>query len=312
MASPSSRPIFDAHHHLWSLATCHYPWLAARGQRRFFGDPTPIQRDYLVKDFRSDVAPLEIVGSVHVQVGVIESDAVRETTWLQGIRGSDGVLPSAIVGFADLRRRDLEQHLAHHQDSGAFRGVRQIIGRHTSEDFESESMTLLADPRFLQGLVTLERLALTFDLQLIERQYDAAISLFRRVPELKTALCHFGSPWDLSRDGFERWRRAMRDFSRLDNVSIKFSGFGMFKPDWKTGDMRPYVETSLDLFGPDRCMTGSNFPVDKLYGSYTRIWDAIDELIDDPSIKERVTVTNAARFYSVRLAEARSNSFLRD
>jgi predicted TIM-barrel fold metal-dependent hydrolase len=306
----AKRKIFDAHHHLWALGACRYPWLMARGERRFFGDPTPIQRDYLAEEFLSDAADYELIGSAHIQVGTDEDDAVLETRWLQEVSELHECVPSGIVGFADLRRPDLDQLLSAHAASTAFRGVRQIIGRHPSEDGKTGSATLLDDPRFLRGLKLLERRNLTFDLQLTENQYWGALRLFRHAPDLKAVLCHFASPWDLSKDGFERWRGAMRAFAEFPQMSIKLSGFGMFKPDWALEDVKPYVDAALELFGPKRCMTGSNFPVDKLYGDYGRIWRAVEALITDQRTRDRVMFENAMEFYSAPLAESRSNSAL--
>ena len=70
--SDTPLPIIDAHHHLWDLSVCHYPWLMARGKKRFFGDPTPIQKNYLPQDLRQDALGFDIVNSVHIQVGVAE------------------------------------------------------------------------------------------------------------------------------------------------------------------------------------------------------------------------------------------------
>ena len=95
------RRIVDAHHHLWDLDVCHYPWLMARGVERFFGDPTPIQKNYGVADLREDAAGYDLVASVHVQVGVTPGDEVRETAWLQQTGDADG-LPSAIVAYCEL------------------------------------------------------------------------------------------------------------------------------------------------------------------------------------------------------------------
>ncbi|MEL7491045.1 MAG: amidohydrolase family protein [Pseudomonadota bacterium] len=295
------RQIFDAHHHLWDLDQCHYPWLMAKGVKRFFGDPAPIQKNYLVADFRKDAAAFELVGSTHIQVGVEEPDAVKETKWLQAQSDSDS-LPNAIVSFADLSADNIDEILTKHAQSENFRGIRQIVGRHPGEDAATGTGDLIEDPRFLRGLKLLERKNLSFDLQLIEANYEGAIRLFLRLPELRLAICHFASPWDLSLDGYMRWRSAMKEFAALPLCRIKFSGFGMFKPDWTAKDIKPFVETALELFGEDRCMAGSNFPVDKLYGGYDRIWRALEELTVDESLLRKITVTNGANFYDVDLA----------
>ncbi len=296
------RCIYDAHHHLWALGQCRYPWLKAKGEKRFFGDPTPIQKDYLTKDFLEDASGFHVLGSTHIQVGVVEDDAIRETTWLQETADQATGVPSAIVGFADLTSNDIDEALAAHGRHDHFRGIRQIIGRHPIEDQKTKSGALLEDPRFLNGLRSLEREGLRFDLQMIEPQYQSAARLFSEVPELAIAICHFASPWDLSSDGFRRWRNAMAAFAALPCCYFKFSGFGMFKMHWTASDIAPYVETALTLFGENRCMAGSNFPVDKLYGDYGRIWRALETIINDANVLEKVTLTNAARFYGVDLA----------
>lgn len=271
----------------------------ARGIKRFFGDPTPIQKNYLVPDLLNDADDFELIGSTHIQVGVEEEDSVKETLWLQKVSATEPHLPNAIVAFADLRREDLEDHLAQHRTAANLRGIRQIIGRHPVEDKQNKSGELLHDPTFLRGLETLERVELSFDLQLTEDHYGDAETVIKQVPALKIAICHFASPWDLSRDGYERWRKAITKFADFPNVHFKFSGFGMFKPDWTARDIEPYVECALELFTPDRCMAGSNFPVDKLYGEYNRIWNALIELLPDPDVLKKVTLANGLEFYGV-------------
>ncbi|MEO0613095.1 MAG: amidohydrolase family protein [Pseudomonadota bacterium] len=299
----AKRQIFDAHHHLWDLGHCSYPWLMARGVKRFFGDPAPIQKNYLCTDFLEDASDYDLVGSTHIQVGVAEEDSVRETQWVQSLNDDAAgaqKITAAIVGFADLTSTAFADDLARHARCDAFRGIRQIIGRHPGEDAKTNSAALLDEPRFAQNLALLAKRGHSFDLQLTEHQYDRAIEVFSTVPDLAVALCHFGSPWDLSKEGFGRWRTAMTRFAALPRTTIKFSGFGMFKPDWTAHDIAPYVETALALFGPERCMAGTNFPVDKLYGDYNRIWRALDHLVTDDDVRAKVTRTNAMAFYRVR------------
>ena len=75
--------IIDAHHHLWELDEMNHTWLAERGVKRFFGDPSPIQKNYFVPDFKTDNGNIPIVGSVHVQCGVALEHNVKETEFVQ-------------------------------------------------------------------------------------------------------------------------------------------------------------------------------------------------------------------------------------
>ena len=292
------RSIVDAHHHLWDLEACHYPWLMARGVQRFFGDPTEIQRNYLVDELRRDAADYELLGSVHVQVGVAEGDDLAETAWLESTANAAG-LPSAIVAYCDLTRPDaarrLEQHLAHTH----VRGIRQIVGRSAEEDAATGSDRLLDDPVWLENLGLLPELGLSFDLQLIPSQAVRAAEVLARVPDLKVALCHCGSPGDQHVQNRKTWAEGISLLASLPNVACKLSGFGMFNHKWTLESIRPLVETCIEAFGPARAMFGSNFPVDKLYRSYNELWRAYEDIVIGftASDQERLFAATARQFY---------------
>ena len=95
----------DAHHHLWDLSAVEYPWLNAKGVTRFFGDPAPIQRNYLLDEYRTDATPDGFTGSVHIQVGA--ADAWEEAVWVQSIADNNPDWPMAQVVYCDLTQPDL-------------------------------------------------------------------------------------------------------------------------------------------------------------------------------------------------------------
>ncbi|MEM7082023.1 MAG: amidohydrolase family protein [Pseudomonadota bacterium] len=296
----SRAPVIDAHHHLWDLGHCDYPWLMTPGVKRFFGDPTPIQKNYLPADFVRDAAPLSLAGSVHIQVGVSDADCLRETEWLAQLHQAAPHLPTAIVGFADLTQARFPAELDAHQKASAFRGVRQIIGRHPSEDRQNNSAAALDATCFITHLRELAARDLSFDLQLTEHQYARAFEVFAQVPELKVAICHVASPWDQTPDGFVNWCDAMTRFAQLPNCALKFSGFGMFRPDWTATHVAPYLVQALELFGAKRLMVGSNFPVDKLYGDHNRMYRAVAALTDRDTYTA-LTFDTASHFYRLGL-----------
>lgn len=269
----------------------------AHGERRFFGDPTPIQKNYLPEDFQGESRRHIPMKSVHIQVGVAPSDELKETAWLQ----SQAPLPTAIVAATDLSAPDLGLQLQRHQAHSKFRGVRQILGRHADEDRKHRSDELLENPNFIDGLKRLAREDLSFDLQIIPPQVPRVIAMLKKVPELRVALCHAGSPWDQTQEGLAEWHAGLQDLAALPNLVCKVSGLGMFNPGWQVQDLRPLVLAVIDIFGPQRVMLGSNFPVDKLYNSYDALWDAYDAITDGFSESERSLMYHdtAARFYRI-------------
>jgi len=271
-----------------------------RGVKRFFGDPSPIQRDYLVSDFRADFAQLPVTKSVHIQVGVALEDSLKETQWLQSCAMQAG-LPNAIVAFADLTAPDLADTLDQHAASPAFRGVRQIVGRSAQEDARTGTNTLLTDPAFARGLALLAERGLSFDLQLTPPLMQEAARVLGKVDGLSVALCHAGSPSDFSQDGLAAWRGGLEALAALPGIVCKLSGFGMFKPNWDKRHARPLIHTAIDVFGPDRIAFGSNFPVDKLYASYTQTMLTYFETAEEFSGAEidAMFAGNAEAFYRI-------------
>ncbi|MEL7296412.1 MAG: amidohydrolase family protein [Pseudomonadota bacterium] len=290
--------IVDAHHHLWDLQAVRYPWLLDRGTVRFFGDPTPIQKNYLVEDFKRDAEPLTLLGSVHIQVGAAADHELNETAWQQRNAETTG-LPSAIVAASDLTREDLGDALDGHARYDRLRGIRQIVGRAESEDLNTGTAQLLSNSAWIDGLHLLSDRQLSFDLQLTPTLLLKAAETFAAVPSLPVALCHAGSPMDFSAEGMRRWRAGLEALSELPNVHCKLSGFGMFNHDWTVSDIAPLVEFCIECFGVRRCMFGSNFPVDKLYRDYHSIWQAYAEICAPLSEQARheMFVANAATFY---------------
>jgi predicted TIM-barrel fold metal-dependent hydrolase len=290
--------IVDAHHHLWDLDACHYPWLMAKGVTRFFGDPTPIQKNYLVNDFRKDAGEYELDASVHIQVGVAPNDELRETAWLQKT-GDDTGLPSAIVAFCELDSPEAPKRLDDQLMYSRVKGVRQIIGRSTEEDNLTGSGQLLDNPVWRQNLALLSELGLSFDLQLTPGQVPRVAEVLAHTPATNIALCHCGSPWDQSASGLDSWRDGLRLLASLPNVYCKISGLGMFDHDWTVDSIRPIVESCIDIFGADRSMFGSNFPVDKLHASYSRVWRAYETITRGLGEREQAQLfrSTASKFY---------------
>ena len=288
--------MIDAHHHLWDLSAVNYPWLMARGVERFFGDPTPIQRDYLINEFRKEATAEGFGASVHIQVGA--ENSMDEARWVQSVADTNPDWPLKQVVFVDLTAPNLDAQLDAFQTLPSVVGVRQIVGRAPGEDAVTGTNTLLDNPDFVTGLQNAGRRGLSFDLQLIPELMGKTADFLARAPDTAVALCHAGSPHDRSNDGLARWADELRALSDLPQVSCKLSGLGMFDHDWQPEDFRAIVETCLDQFGPNRVMFGSNFPVDKLYSDYATLAKTYRDLVPR-EMHQAVFNDTAANFYSM-------------
>jgi predicted TIM-barrel fold metal-dependent hydrolase len=294
--------IVDAHHHLWNLNRIHYPWLMERGVVRFFGDPTPIQHDYLVGDFLDDIGDLPVTSSVHIQVGADSSDSIAETRWLQSEAQTTPLgIPNAIVAFCNLADENSEEILDAQAESGNLRGIRQIVGRSPDEDAKRGTGALLDNSIWIENLARLPSRRLSFDLQLIPEQLPQVTEVLGDIPDLRVALCHCGSPHDQSKDGLASWRKGLARLAELPNVYCKLSGFCMFEQNWDAERVRQTTLTAIDIFGVDRCMFGSNFPVEKLYVSYQTLYSSYLDIaaeFSEPQ-QQNLLADTARRFYRI-------------
>jgi predicted TIM-barrel fold metal-dependent hydrolase len=287
----------DAHHHLWDLEACDYPWLMAKGEQRFFGDPSSIQKNYLVSDFLNESTQYCPEKSVHIQVGTSKHDSLKETQWLQ----QQSPVPNAIVAFCDLSAENYQQQIDAQKAYSKVKGVRQIIGRHADEDSKHGSHTLLVSANWRKAMVYLTEQGLSFDLQMIPPQIDAVYKALQTIPNVKIALCHGGSPWDQSPSGLDSWQAGLKKLSTLPNVCCKVSGLGMFNNHWRDQDLASLIERIVDTFGPGKTMFGSNFPVDKLYRSYDNYWDCYRSAVKQYSCLEQhqMFYQTASNFYQM-------------
>ena len=284
----------DSHHHLWDLKAVHYPWLMEFGKPRFFGDPTPIQRDYLLEEHRAISQNHGFVASVHIQVGA--EDGLAEARWVDQVAHANPDWPMVQVAFCDLTASDREGQLDQFQALASVVGVRQIVGRSPEEDAKNGTNALIADPEFKAGLQSLASRGLSFDLQLIPELMEPMGKVLAQVPDLQVVLCHAGSPYDRSPDGIAKWAAGLAHLSALPNVSCKLSGLGMFDHDWTAETVRPIADVVMEQFGPDRVMFGSNFPVCSLSSTFDDLVERHMAIVPAEH-HGKVFHDNAARFY---------------
>jgi predicted TIM-barrel fold metal-dependent hydrolase len=292
--------IIDAHHHLWDLERHDYPWLKPT-TRHPAGDLTPICKSYRLADFLADARNQQLVKSVHLQAAM--AGPVQETAWLQGLADQPGAggFPHAIVAFADLADPAVEAVLERHCAHPNVRGIRFMLNYIEGDPLYcmTERGDWLADPQWLAGYALLEKYHLSFDLQVYPHQMAEAAALAARHPGIQLMLNHAGLPTRRDAGYLADWRNSMRTLAERPNVVAKISGLGMFEPDWTAGSIRPLVLDTIAIFGVDRCLFASNFPVDKLASDYDAIWHAFDQITADFTAAERQQLfhDNAAHFY---------------
>ena len=291
--------MIDAHHHLWDLGAVDYPWLMEKGKKRFFGDPTPIQRNYTIDEHIELAGAHGFKASVHIQVGA--ANALEEAKWVDKIAKQNPSWPMVQVAFCDLSLDDCEHQLDELQKLSSVVGVRQIIGRSPLEDTISGTNTLLESDAFKAGLQSISDRGLSFDLQIIPELSEQCADVFSQFQDLKVILCHAGSPYNRSTKGIAAWAEDLKHLSNLENVSCKLSGLGMFEHNWTETSVKPIVKTVINQFGPKRVMFGSNFPVDSLSSSFDDLYMRLNNIVGIKNTED-IFFQTAQRTYFSKLS----------
>ncbi len=302
--APAARAIVDAHHHVWDTQRNNHPWLRCDPPIPFrYGDYSAIRGPYLPARYRADAAPYRIRASVYVEAEWDPADPMGEMDYIAALRRREG-LPSVAVAQAWLDRGDCAVVLESHAARGFVRSVRhKPRSNRTAGDTASGGMT---DTAWRAGFARLASLGLRFDLQTPWWHLGEALALAADFPETQIILNHTGLPSDRSTEGVAAWRTAMARLAEAPNVAVKISGLGQPGHAWTADANRDIVLTTIDLFGVERCMFASNFPVDSLCGTFGAIYGGFERIVADFTADEQdaLFVENALRLYAIGGSDA--------
>jgi predicted TIM-barrel fold metal-dependent hydrolase len=295
-------PIVDAHQHFWDLGRNYYPWLCDAEPIPFrYGDYSAIRRNYLPPDYRAAVGRHRVVATVHVEAEWDRASPVAETGWLENIRAEHG-LPTVLVGHAALDQADAADVLAAQARSPLTRGIRHKPHASASAaEARRGAPGSMDDRRWRDGYALLERHGLSFDLQTPWWHMSAAAELARDFPRTRIVINHTGLPADRSAEGVAAWRRAMAVVAEEPNVTLKISGLGRPGLPWTAEANGPIIRDALAIFGIDRCLFASNFPVDSLVATFDGIVTGMKAAVADRSRADRRKFfrDNAVRIYRI-------------
>jgi len=276
--------VIDCHQHFWTFGKRAHKFPPAVGTR--------LDRDFTSEILRPQLKKAGVDGTILVQV-LNEVDETYEFLDMQ--REIDFV--AGVVGWVPLTdpaacARALESM----KPRGKLVGIRPLIAYEPDPDW-------LLQPSVRESLGLLAKAGLVFEaIPVNDRQCEAVLTVTRAIPELKVVLNHLGNP-PVPENGWEPWATYIARAAELPNMSIKLSaGLALVvKWKWSTKEIRRYADHVLDLFGPDRVMAGSNWPVVELGGTYAEVWHGLNELIAHLKPTERAAMLggSAQRIYGL-------------
>jgi L-fuconolactonase len=279
-------PTIDAHHHFWQLSKpFDYRWLDAPAL-------AAIRRDYLPADLAPHLQGAGIKHSIFVQT----QHNSEETRWVLDLAEQYPFI-AGVVGWVDLASPAVEEQVLTLKAHPKFVGVRHVVQDEPDPDW-------IVRPEVLRGLKVLEKQGVPYDLLFYVKHLRHAATVAHHCPGLRLVIDHLGKP-RIKDHVLDDWLPHFEAAARYENVFCKLSGM-VTEADWQhwqPGDLKPYVEKALALFGPQRLMYGSDWPVCELAATYDRQYAALQEVLGPISAGERDAIFGgtAASFYRLKL-----------
>jgi L-fuconolactonase len=273
----------DAHHHVWDLHVRPQGWTTAFPK---------IDRTFTISELEPHLAAARVSGTVLVET----INVAAETPELLALAATTPVV-RGVVGWVDLTSPDVSERIAELRSSP---GGEHLVGlRHQAQ--------LEADPQWLnrkdvgRGLAAVGEAGLAFDFLVHEHQLPAAVETARHMPEVRFVLSHLGKP-SIAAGDLEPWSTHLADLATSENVACKLSGMVTeASPTWSVADLEPYAAHALAVFGSDRMMAGSDWPVCLIRTDYATVWSANEKLVAQlsPSEQQAILGGTATTWYGL-------------
>ena len=263
--------IVDAHHHFWDPAAAEYPWLT--------DELAAIRRQFGPEDLAPELASAGVEATILVQT---RSSLDESREFLALARSSSFV--RGVIGWVDLTDPGVADVIA---ELRAGPGGERLVGiRHQVHDEPDAAWLTRSDVR--RGIRAVGAAGLAYDLLVRARELPAALELGRSLMDVRFVVDHLAKP-PIAAGSLEPWSTLIGGFATLDNVACKVSGL-VTEADWATWrvqDLRPYVDLALEVFGADRLLFGSDWPVCLLAAGYGEVLDAARQVTARLSPSER-------------------------
>jgi L-fuconolactonase len=271
----------DAHQHFWIYNPVRDGWIN--------DEMNIIQRDFLPRDLQPLLEECNINGTVAVQADQSED----ETLFLLQLAEENDFI-KGVVGWLDLRSPGLAERLDYFSSFKKLKGLRHIV--------QAEPIGFMKDRSFSNGIRSLKRYNLTYDILIYPTQLSDALHLVNEHPDQKFVIDHLAKPC-IKRREITGWANVMKELSLHPNVFCKLSGM-VTEADWqnwKPKDFKPYLDFALEHFGSGRLMYGSDWPVCLVAAPYPQQLNLVEAFIDrlSDSEKQRIMGENAVHFYNL-------------
>ncbi|MGE0027226.1 MAG: amidohydrolase [Thermoleophilia bacterium] len=302
-AGDARRAIVDAHVHVFDHTANRHPFLEERDATfaALVGDYSAMPRTYTLDDYLRDSRSRRVEGIVWHEF--LSDDPVREARWGQALAEASPV-PQAVVARVEFADPGLPERLEAYRALPNVTAVREHLAWDPGDPLRRFAARpgLLGDPAWRTGLSHLRGWDVACGLEVFADQLPDMLEVVRLQPDIRFTVAVMGWPLDVTAEGRARWQRSVVALSRCENVSASISAvecvLGM---DWTVDLARPWFETLIGGFGPDRCMLGGHLPISLLSRDHAALYDAYDALLSglSPGEQDRVFRGTAAAWFGL-------------
>jgi L-fuconolactonase len=282
----------DSHQHYWHFNTADYGWMG--------DNMSVIKRDFLPDDLLPELKSINFDGSVVVQA----RQSLEETNWLLQLAAEKPYI-KGVVGWLDLQSEQAETQIAEFAKHPKAVGVRHVI--HDEEDID-----FMLRPAFVRGVKLLEKYNLAYDILIFPTHLTNTIQFVKQFSENQIfVLDHIAKP--LIKEGvFSPWKEEIIELAKYPNVYCKLSGM-VTEADWnnwKPDDIKPYIDLVFEVFGVERVMIGSDWPVCLVAGKYSKVMNVVIDYISDLTEEDKLKILggNTAKAYKIKQNESSANN----
>lgn len=274
--------VIDSHQHFWHYESEKHSWID--------DSKAVIRRDFMPSDLEKVYNENNVDGCVAVQA----DQTLAETDFLLKL-AQDNTFIKGVVGWVDLRSKNIDSVLEHYRSEQKLKGWRHVVQDEADHNF------LLRDD-FLNGIAYLEKYEYTYDILVFPHQLGSVLEFVKRFPHQRFIIDHIAKPY--INDGFyEGWAALMIEIGKQENVYCKLSGM-ITEADynsWTAEQLHPYMHLVLEAFGSERIMFGSDWPVCLVAGNYGQVKKIVTDFIATLSMQDQqlIMAENAIAFYNL-------------
>ncbi len=272
----------DSHQHFWKYNPATHVWMSdAMGI---------LKKDYGPEDLEPLLQSCELNGCVAVQASQTEA----ENDFLLALANEHSII-KGIVGWVDLQAENVKERLAYHKQFNAIKGFRHVIHDEPGIDF-------MLQPVFINGVKALNDFGFTYDVLIFSKHLMNTVAFVKQLPDQPLVIDHIAKP-DIKNNQFDDWKKDLAAVAVFPNVYCKISGMvtEAIWRQWKKDDFTKYLDAVVELFGTERILYGSDWPVCTLSASYAEQYNIVDDYFSAFTKTEEDSFfgLNAKRFYDL-------------